>query len=149
MRLHEFIRSPAITCATTTSLSEAARMMHVHEVGSLVVLDDAGEIAGMVTDRDLAVKGYARDRESSTPVGEIMTPHPLTIGVDADTNEAATTMMHHGVRRLPVVDAEGMLCGIVALDDLVVFVEHESETVRRALDAQIRKDSGGWARGWD
>lgn len=148
MRLNEVMKSPAITCDLTTTLSQAAHLMHLREVGSLIVLDD-GKIVGIVTDRDLALKGYGHDLVASTGVDAVMTRRPKTIRSDADTNDAITKMMEHGVRRLPVVDPQDELCGVVTFDDLVMLVEKEGETLRRALEGQIRADSPSWSRGWD
>ncbi len=149
MRLNEFIKTPAITCDLTTTLSQVAQVMHVREVGSLIVLDGAGKPTGIVTDRDVALKGYGRDLAPSTCVEEVMTRTLITIRADEDTGDALTKMMQHGVRRLPVMDAGGQLCGIVTFDDLVMLVEREGEALRRALEGQLVADSPSWARGWD
>jgi CBS domain-containing protein len=149
MRLDEFIHSPAITCDLKTTLSEAAHLMHLRDVGSVVVLDADGGIAGIVTDRDLALKGYARDLPASATVGEVMTRSAHTIAADADTRDAIAQMTYHGVRRLPVIGEHGELRGVVTFDDMVIFVEQEAESLRHALEGQIRADAPSWSRGWD
>ena len=149
MRVAQVARTPATTCTVSTTLVEAAHIMHLREVGSLAVVDDAGAVKGIVTDRDIALKGYGQQLEASTPVERIMSEAVVTVAPDADTTDAATKMVNSGVRRLPVVDREGGLCGMVALDDLLMLVEQEGDTLRRALAAQIRRDEGGWAGGWD
>ena len=149
MQLNEFIKSPVITCGPTTTLSQAAHLMHLRSVGSLIVVDDAGKILGIATDRDLALKGYGRDLAASASIDAVMTRSPKTIRFDADSSEATTMMMQHGVRRLPVVDASDELCGIVTFDDLVMLVEREEDTLRRALEGQVVADSPSWSRGWD
>lgn len=149
MRLNEFIKTPAITCGLTTTLAKAAQLMHLREVGSLIVLDDAGKPTGIVTDRDVALKGYGRELAPETCVDAVMSRSLITISADADTSEAITKMMQHGVRRLPVMDTGGQLCGIVTFDDLVMLVEREGDTLRRALEGQLVAERPSWARGWD
>lgn len=149
MKLREVMRSPAITCRIGTTLSDAAHLLHLHDVGSLVVLDAGGGIAGILTDRDMAVRGYGSELPASAPIDDIVTRAPHTISVEADTLDAARMMMDYGVRRLPVTKADGKLCGVVALDDLIVFVEDEGDALRRALEAQTRSDASGWSGGWD
>lgn len=146
MRLRELVRAPAFTCTPGTTLAQAAHLMHLHDVGSLVVISDSA-VAGIVTDRDLAVKGYGGDLAGTAIVEQVMTHSVVTIGIDADVGEAATTMLDHGVRRLPVMDGT-RLCGVVALDDVVIFQAQESDVVRRTLAAQARKDAPTWV-GWD
>ena len=149
MRVAQVARTPATSCTPSTNLVDAAHLMHLREVGSLAVVDDKGAVKGIVTDRDIALKGYGQQLEASTPVERVMSEAVVTVAPDADTTDAAQKMVNNGVRRLPVVDADGALCGMVALDDLLMVVEQEGDTLRRALAAQIRKDEGGWARGWD
>jgi CBS domain-containing protein len=149
MQLNEFIKSPAVTCDLASTLSEAAHLMRLRGVGSLVVLDGGGAITGILTDRDLALKGYGKGLAASATVDEVMSTSPKTIAFDADSSEATTKMIEFGVRRLPVVDATGALCGIVTFDDLVLLVEHEVETLRRALEGQLVADSPSWTRSWD
>lgn len=149
MRLRELVRSPAITCTPGTTLREAAHLLHLHDVGSLVVVDDDGGVVGMVTDRDLGVKGYSREFDGSVPVSRVMAEGVATIGLDVDVDDAAEAMLAHGVRRLPVLH-DGRLCGVVAFDDVVQFVEKEGDVLRRLLEAQARgSGSLGWAGGWD
>lgn len=149
MRVAELARAQTTTCTPATTLAEAAHLMRLRNVGSLPVVDDAGAVKGIVTDRDIALKGYGQQLEGSTPVERIMSAAVVTVTPDADTTDAATKMVNSGVRRLPVVDGGGALCGMISLDDLLILAEQEGDTLRRALASQIRKDEGGWAGGWD
>ncbi len=119
MRVSEVMHSPAVTCWPSTTAEEAARLMRDRDVGSVLVLDGVGYLAGIVTDRDLAVRGVALGRPTGTTVEELMTREVATIPVHADVAEAATTMAARGVRRLPVVDPQGTPHGVLALDDLL------------------------------
>src|SRR5581483_11279476 len=101
MRLREFMH-PAITCDANTILADAARMMEGANVGSLVVT--AGQrILGIVTDRDLGVRGYGRNLPGTMLVTEIMTKQVVSMRDTADVFDAAAEIAHSGCRRLPVV----------------------------------------------
>ncbi len=123
MRLEDFCTLDVICCATSTSVSDAARLMRDHHTGDLVVVDDPGgerTPLGIVTDRDIAIEVIARDLDpATTRVGTILRA-PLVIANSGEgARDALDRMRAHGVRRLPVVGGGGTLVGIVTLDDLV------------------------------
>ena len=94
--------------------------MRDRKVGSVVIVDPEGSPAAMITDRDVAVRAAAGGLDLSQPAG----PHasrPLICGEpEMELGEAAALMVQHRVRRLPVVDDDGGLTGIVTLDDIAV-----------------------------
>ena len=145
MRLvREFMHSPAATCASETTVQAAAREMSHRNVGSLVVTRQDGEVIGIVTDRDIAVRGMGDGLPATTPVTEIMSAHVTTIPADGDVFDAAKKMASAGLRRLPVVDDTDILVGIIALDDLMAAPSQEIAALREAVTTQM---SGG--PGWD
>jgi CBS domain-containing protein len=98
----------------------AAQRMESRNVGSLVVVSDDGAPIGILTDRDLALRVIGQGRNPlETSVGDVMTHAPETVGGDLSIEEALSTMRRYAVRRLPVVDAEGRMCGLVSLDDIL------------------------------
>jgi CBS domain-containing protein len=113
------------SCGRDTSLLEAARLMRQNHTGTLIVVDDPqGERspAGIVTDRDIVVEALANELDpSATRVAQIMASK-LVIGRASESLEEAIERMRlHGVRRLPVVDHNGSLVGIVTLDDMLTL----------------------------
>jgi signal-transduction protein with cAMP-binding, CBS, and nucleotidyltransferase domain len=140
MELYEFIHAPAVTCSPDTTLAETARLMEQHNVGSVIVVGSDGAVMGMITDRDLAMRGMARQREPQTPVAEIMTANVSSIREDADVFDAAREMATSGCRRLPVVGVDGTLKGIVALDDLMVLFTRQADNLAHVVAAEI----AGW-----
>ena len=109
-------------CHRNTSIHEAARLMREHHTGDLIVVDDVDARrvpAGIVTDRDIVIHVLAGERDvATTRVADIMVAQ-LVIGEGAeDVAVGVQRMRQHGVRRLPVVDRQGSLIGIVTLDDL-------------------------------
>ena len=139
MRVSDVMHTPAATCGTSATLREATHMMDTKNVGCVVVIDAVGEISGIVTDRDVALRAVARGRSADITVDEIMSRDVATISPRADIHEAARIMMKRGVRRLPAVDEHGMIHGLVALDDLVRNLGHEAEELSELLVVQATR----------
>lgn len=144
MLVCEFMHSPAVTCNPDATLEQAAREMDRFNVGCLVVVTDDGHLVGIVTDRDIAVKGVGWGHDSATPVAKVMTKSVATIQSQALISEVASKMALWGVRRMPVVDVSGALKGVIALDDVTTALTDEIGFLRRTVSIQT---SGG--RGWD
>ena len=105
------------TVSPETSIKEAARIMAAADIGALPVA--AGDrLAGMVTDRDIAVRGVAIGKGPECTVGEVMTHDVLYCHEDEDLGLIAMNMAETQVRRLPVVDVDKRLVGIISLADI-------------------------------
>ncbi len=105
------------TVSPETTIKEAARIMADADLGALPVA--AGDrLAGMVTDRDIVVRGVAIGKGLETTVGEVMTHDVLYCHEDEDIGHIATNLAENQVRRLPVVDADKRLVGIISLADI-------------------------------
>ena len=109
-----------------TTVEEAARTMASENVGSLPIVE-GDRIVGVVTDRDLAVRVLAEGKSGDTPVGEIASKDVVTIDPQQSLEEAARLMAEHQLRRLPVVEEDGKLVGILAQADLAKL-GHDSLT---------------------
>jgi CBS domain-containing protein len=100
---------------------EAARRMRAEDVGSLPVVDESGQVIGMVTDRDIAMRLVAEGKDASaTIVSEIASERLVTVAPDQDLDEALELMAAYQVRRLPVVDEGNRLVGILAQADVAL-----------------------------
>lgn len=105
------------TVTPESTIKEAARIMADADIGALPVA--AGDrLAGMVTDRDIAVRGVAVGKGPDTTVGEVMTHDVLYCHEDEDLGHIAQNLAENQVRRLPVVDVEKRLVGIISLADI-------------------------------
>ncbi|WP_027954084.1 MULTISPECIES: CBS domain-containing protein [Halobacillus] len=104
-------------CQTSDQLSDAAKLMKDKNVGAVPVCDDQGNVMGMVTDRDLVIRGYADKKPDSTPIQQVMSDRMYNCAPDCSLEEASRIMAQHQVRRLPVVE-NGRLAGIISLGDL-------------------------------
>ena len=115
------------TIDTAGSAVEAARMMRDEDVG-LIPIVESDHLVGTVTDRDIAVRLVAEGKSpEKTRVADIASRELVTIDPDQDVDEALRLMAKHQVRRLPVVDEDGKLVGIVAQADVAKHAQ-ESET---------------------
>lgn len=123
----------AVQAAPAATVAEVLRLMEAQNVGSVVlVVDD--KPAGIVTDRDLALRVLGRGRDpAATLVAEVMTRPVVTAPDWLEPLEAAAKMRDHGIRRLPVVRSEGQLQGIVTLDDLLYHLGRTGGTLSEAL----------------
>ena len=114
----------AITPDTTAQ--EAARLMKSEDVGALPIVED-GRLTCVVTDRDLTIRGVAEGLMAETPVSELASKNVVTIDPQQSIEEAARLMAEHQVRRLPVVEEDGRLVGMLAQAD-VAQAGHDSLT---------------------
>jgi CBS domain-containing protein len=105
------------TVAPETTVMEAARLMADADVGALPVAS-AERLCGMVTDRDISVRVVAIGRGPETLVSEVMTPDLLSCHEDEDIGDISENMAENQVRRLPVVDVDKRLIGIISLADI-------------------------------
>jgi CBS domain-containing protein len=144
MNVSELNNPFVVTARRTTPLTEAARLMREHHVGSLVVVDESGKgrvPVGILTDRDIVVAAVAAEVDPRTlTAGEVMSGELATVRA-ADSAEVALRLMRRrGIRRVPVVSEDGTLAGIVTLDDLLEKVaEQLSDAVRAIASEQVHE----------
>ncbi|MGV9343542.1 CBS domain-containing protein [Streptomyces spiralis] len=120
MKVSEAMSAPAAAVPPRTSVAEAARQMAAQGVGSVLVVQD-GALLGIVTDRDLAVRGLGGGLESEAPVDAVMSAQVITVDAADDIHVAYRLFRRFGVRRLPVVD-ERRVVGMLTVDDLFLDV---------------------------
>jgi CBS domain-containing protein len=155
MRVKDLMTTDVLTVRVTTQLKDAARLLAEHRISGLPVVDDDGRVLGVLSEGDILYKETGmKDRPGfferllSVPatgfelklaartVGEAMSAPAVTIGPTRPVTVAATTMIDEGVNRLPVVDDQGRLVGIVTRADLVrAFVRSDAE-----IEHEIRED---------
>ena len=114
--IREAMTADPTTVEPSTSAQEAARIMKSEDVGSLPIVED--RLVGVITDRDLAIRVLAEGAAADTPVGEIASRDLVTIDPEQSLEEAARLMAEHQIRRLPVVEEDGKLVGILAQADV-------------------------------
>ncbi|MCR9231643.1 MAG: CBS domain-containing protein [bacterium] len=119
------------------SVQVAAERMNSRNVGTLIVLDEESHPIGMLTDRDLALRVVGKGRDAiETTIADIMTRFPCSISEDTSIEAALTKMRSGGFRRLPVVDREGKLLGVLTLDDILELLCEEFTEIGKLIQKE-------------
>lgn len=129
MKIGEICNRDVVVVGRDATVREAARLLRQHHVGDLVVVDrigGRGVPVGIITDRDVAIEVVAMGVDPDmVKVGEVMGPELVTAGEGETVYDTIQRMRQRGVRRIPVLDAQGGLAGIVSLADLLEFLAEE------------------------
>ena len=119
-----------VCCLPTDTVSKAAQLMKDEDVGSIPVVEDEEtmKLIGIVTDRDLALQVVAPERDaSSTQVEDVMTYEVITCRASDDVQKAVDAMAQHQLRRMPVIDSDHRIVGIISQADVATRVEKSEE----------------------
>jgi len=119
-----------VCCLPTDAVSKAAQLMKDEDVGSIPVVEDEEtmKLIGIVTDRDLALQVVAPERDaSSTQVEDVMTYEVITCRATDDVQKAVDAMAQHQLRRMPVIDGDHRIVGIISQADVATRVEKSEE----------------------
>ncbi len=125
LKIKEIMTTDVKTISSNNSISEAANIMKTLDIGAVPVVKDNIPI-GIVTDRDIIIRGVATGKNSNDSVSSVMTADVITISPDADVHDAADIMAAKQIRRLPIVENK-QLVGIVAIGDMAVESIFENE----------------------
>lgn len=122
MRVGDIMTPNPACCTPDSTAREAATLMRDNDCGSIPVVENraANRLVGMVTDRDLAIRGYAAGKGPDTRVRELMTEAPITSAPEDEVEIVREVMVALQVRRVPVVDDDGAVVGIVAQADIAL-----------------------------
>jgi CBS domain-containing protein len=105
----------------TESLTDAARLMWENDCGVLPIIKDGRKVIGMITDRDICMAMAIREQHpSAVSVEEVMTGHVYAVNPEDEVDQALQAMQEHKIRRLPVLNAEGELEGMLSMNDVVL-----------------------------
>jgi CBS domain-containing protein/uncharacterized protein (DUF2267 family) len=138
MSLEKYRRQRLVVLHPNESAYEAARAMEANRVG-LVLIEEKGELRGIATDRDLAMRVIGRGLEPArTPLVAVMTPGPSTLAVTESERSAAELMRLRRVRRIPLLEAE-RLVGLVTLDDLILEGSLDRGLLASVVRAQLEE----------
>jgi len=147
MKVQDVMTVDVRTCLPEANLGEVAQVMWESDCGIVPVVDADNRVQGVLTDRDAFIALGTRDQlAASVRAGDVMSTAVLTSEVDADLESALVTMQAGRVRRVPVVDANGCLCGILSLDDVVLHVTEKSKNgrLRNAMVATLKAICEKW-----
>jgi len=121
MKVKDVMTPDAKAIWITESLADAAKEMWENDCGVLPIIKDGRKVVGMITDRDICMASAMRDRNpSNISVEEVMNATVYAAEPDEEVEQALQTMREHKIRRLPVLNLEGELQGIVSMNDIVL-----------------------------
>ena len=126
MNVRDVMTARPRSAAPDTPLSQVAQLMDNQDIGAIPILDE-DRLVGMITDRDIVVRGVAKEKDlRGMSSREIASGELVTVGPDQDLSDALHLMAQHQVRRLPVVDDENRLVGVVSQADIALDVNDKS-----------------------
>jgi CBS domain-containing protein len=131
MKTNEVMTKDPSCCVATDTAFDAAHLMKSENVGSIPVVNDndTRKLEGIVTDRDLALKVVAAGLDpNKTKVGDVMTSSVVSCRPDQNVEEVIELMEEHQVRRIPIVDENDRLVGIIAQADIATRIEEPNTT---------------------
>lgn len=133
-KIREIMTNDPVSVNPSDSAQTAAQLMRTNHIGPIPVIDSDRKLVGIVTDRDLAIKIVAEGRAATdTKVADIMSQTLFTCGPNDDVEQAIKTMEEHQVRRVPIVDDQRRLVGIVAQADIATRLS-EPKKVGRTVE---------------
>jgi CBS domain-containing protein len=149
MKIGECCNREVVTAEKDMSIVEVARLMQEHHVGDLIVVENLNgrtRPVGIVTDRDLVIEVLAQMAPiDAIRVSDVMSYEIATVSENDELWETLERMRKLGVRRMPVVDAGGVLVGIITLDDLMELMAeamgHIASLIRREIGTEARRRS--------
>ena len=135
MPVSSMASTDAGTASRDASIRDIAGDRKSENVGAVVITEDETP-AGIVTDRDIVLGFAETDEILSQTAEDAMTEDPVTLRADEEGIEISRAIGEHGVRRIPVVDEEKQLAGIVTLDDLVATIGEQLDNVADTIEGQ-------------
>lgn len=124
-KIREIMTDEVYCCTLKDNMYEAAALMKKYNVGCIPVVDGK-KLIGLLTDRDIVIRGIAERHSGSTSINEIMSPNVVCCSPETTVDEAAELMAKHQIRRLPVVEGDELI-GMVAIGDLAVRRSSDDE----------------------
>lgn len=136
MTILELARPNVVAVTPDAGATRIASLMEERDVGSVIVVEDDRPV-GLVTDRDLTIEVVSQGSDpGDVTAADVMTEDLFTVHEEEGIYEVLTSASKEGVRRVPVVDDDGDLAGIVTLDDFVVLLAGELDTVSTIVQAE-------------
>jgi CBS domain-containing protein len=142
MKVKELMTSEAKSCNMLASLNSAAQIMWDNDCGFVPIVDNENRVLGVITDRDICMAAYLQGATlTATPVTSAMSKQVFCCRPDDDVSTAEGIMREKQVRRLPVLDAQNHLVGVISLNDIAREGERElsGKAARQVTDPEITR----------
>jgi len=145
MPIGEICIREVIICNRATNVLEAAQLMRRYHVGDLVIVEELGGKripVGLITDRDIVISVIALQADPTrVTAGDLISREIVVVSEDRGVFETIGQMRAHGVRRLPVVDQQGALAGIVSVDDLIELLAEELSKLPKLVSKEQAQEA--------
>ena len=143
MRVREIMTKGPACCTPDDTVERAAQLMDENDCGMIPVVEGTNDsrLVGVITDRDIAVRGVAKGKASGTQVSELMTPSPFCCTEDADVDDVERVMSDRQVRRVVIVDDDNRCVGVVAQADIALAAERYADVDDRDVARVLEKIS--------
>ncbi len=134
MKVQDCMSDDVVCVKPETMIYDVAKLMGDNHIGCVPVCDNSGKIVGILTDRDIILRGIASEKDTkSTPVSDIMTTKVIKTSQDADIKDVAQVMAENQIRRVPVVRGENVV-GIVSLGNIAINSDINDEKLGDTLE---------------
>jgi len=146
MKVREIMTADPTCCTSDTTLQEVAQMMIDHDCGEIPVVDDTDMPIGVITDRDIVCRTVGRGLNPlDLTAGKCMTAPCVTVTPEMSVEECCRILEDNKIRRVPVVDADGCCCGIVALADIALHAKKNAtvEVVKELSEPTAAASAAG------
>jgi len=144
MSAGEYCNRDVVVISKSDSVREAVNLMRGYHVGSVVVIEEASQLPkpiGIVTDRDIVIEILAEDVDiDSVSISDVMSLDLVTVHEDTKLLDAITIMRTKGVRRLPVVNRDGGLVGILSVDDIIELLSEQISNIAKLITSEQKKE---------
>jgi CBS domain-containing protein len=144
MKAKELMTTNPACCTPETTAQQAAQLMEENDCGCIPVVEDGESrfLVGVITDRDLALRGVGRGRAPETPVKELMTTDVSAVKPEDSIERVEELMADLQVRRVPVIDADGCCVGIIAQADLALEADDTTDAELGQVVERISEPRG-------
>jgi CBS domain-containing protein len=125
-KVRDIMSSHPMSLPSDASLIEAAKTMRDNDIGDVLIMEPDGRLIGIVTDRDMVVRGIANEKEvRSTTIADVCSPDLVAVDADDDADRAVQVMRQRAIRRVPVMD-DGQVVGVVSIGDMAIEKDPQS-----------------------
>lgn len=145
MAIKAICKTELVTIDKSATIKDAAKLMKSKHVGSVIVTEgfNGKRIPfGIITDRDIALTLASESKPQDLPIQQIMQSRPITIKTNEGIYETIMKMRENGIKRLPVVNDDGSLYGVVCADDLLSLMGEEINNLAKITNAQVNIEKG-------
>lgn len=135
--IKSIVREQVVNASPDISITDLAQLMEEENVGSVVIVEEERP-QGIVTDRDIMIEVVGHDQDSaSMTAADVMSEDLVTVDIESGIFEVLRTMEDASVRRIPAVDSDGNLAGIVTFDDFVILLGRELNLLGDVIETEI------------